>query len=413
MIENLPMPFRIFAVFLLLALPAAAQDELADPFDCRSHEYEIRPPKGWEGHALSDATIVFSAAKPLKAELSIIRCAVQNPTTLAQFQKQLDDHIATYNERKILFSRQVTIGGHSAYQIAATAKLNSGEAVLIFRTVVHRSHLDYYIVDCRAAAADSEKVMPLFEKSAATFKIEPAETTAEERAALARTVAALKDGAMLAKELQRETWQGVFVDTTKVGYQVQRVAAAKVDGVSGLSFEADTVLDLKKGGGTKFSVRGFFTADGRYQKMDGEEILLTEQQSEQKYRYSIVLKDGKVTVRRHMNGTDEETSFTVPEGTLLSDVSDVFRRAVSLRAKSTYFFLTLNPFEGETGCEWIEATGEQTVDDSRNVLVTFSTVDRGATFTYWFDPNGALAVIRGGARRVFHVVGMSKEEALK
>jgi hypothetical protein len=408
------MTFRIVACLALLAAPAFAQDDLAEPAKSKIHECSFRPPKGWSGQLTDTATFaIYSAPKPTKAEISLIRVPIQNPTTLDQLQAQLDQHIDKYTDKKILYRRQATIGGRPAYQIAVNTKLDTGDRVVLLRTAIHRSHLDYYMFDCRAGEGDFQKVQGVLEKSIASFRLEPAEASTEERAAAARTIAALKDGVFRAKELPSETWQGVFVEKIKVGYQVQRLRLAKVEGAEGLEYEADTVLDLKKGGGTKFTLRGSFTLDGRYQKMSGEEILLTEDEKELKYRYTIVLKDGKVTAQRHMNGVDEETSFTVPEPTLLTDVVDVFRRAASLRGKSTYFFHTLNPFENETGCEWLETSGLQTVEDSKEIYVTFATVDRGASFTYWFDRTGALAVIRGGSRRLFHVVGMTREDALK
>lgn len=414
MTENRPMLFRVFAVLAVCSLPAAAQEELGDPFTSKEHEYTFQPPKGWTSSVRASSTI-FSAGKESRREMEVIRLPVQNPTTPTQFTDQLRKHMEKYKSKEFLFTRQATIGGRTAWQIAARVELETQnkDKVLIYRTVIHRTHLDYYVLDCRADASDSDRALKIFDASIATFRIEPTALSTEEKAAEARTIAALQDGVLGAKDLQCEAWQGVFLQQVKVGYKTQKLTSATVEGAPGIAFESDTVFDLKKGGNTKYSVRGSFTVDGRYQKMAGEQTVTPEGGKEMKFRHTIVLKDGKVTVRRHMDGADEETSFTVPEGTLLIEVADVFRRAVSLRPKNTYFVRTLDAFESETRTESLEVTGPQTVDDSRTVLVTFSSVNRGLTDTYWFDESGKLALLRGNAARLFQVVGMTREEALK
>ncbi|MBI2900762.1 MAG: hypothetical protein HYY17_11310 [Planctomycetes bacterium] len=406
-------------LWAILALVAQDDGDLGRTYANPDHEFSFRPPADWSAKTAHPPGVVefVSPDVPPQASLVVIHFPCKNATPLAHFKKELDEYMKSkYPGASPLVDRQGTVGGQSALQVAVKTKDRAGQEIVVYRIVVHRSNLDYYIFDAQCRADGSARWLALLDKSVATFRIVPFEATVEERAAAARAVQVLRDGAMTRKELEGETWQGVFIERRKVGHQRQKLAAATVEGSPGWSCESDTVLDFKEGGQDRTVVRGSFTADGRYQKIDSEETIVSEKKEELKYRYSAVLRAGRVSVRRHMRGTDEETNFTVPDGTLLTEVADVFRRAVALRSKETYLIPTLHPFEGKTGIEWIEVAGKENVssrsNETREVLIVFSTADRRRMLHYWYELNGALYVIRG-PKQVFVILGLPRDEATK
>lgn len=414
---------------LLLAAAAwfAAQDELGPEVVSKEHEFSIRPPLGWKGVPGTGASVArfTSPETPPEAMLNVIHYSCKNATSLAQFRGQLEQFLReTYQDHSVLFHRQGTLGGLPSFQIAIQHRDKENKEWVVYRAVLHRSNLDYYLFDGQCPAAGSDRRLALFEKSVGSFRLRPHEPSVEEKAAAARAVEALRTGAMNAKSLEGETWQAVFLEKLKVGYLRQKLSAATVEGVAGWSFESDTVLEYKyqegktwkSGGKDRTVVRGSFSADGRYQKIDSEEVVVTEKGEELKYRYSAVLRGDRLTVRRHLRGTDEESAFAVPEGTLITDVADVFRRAVALRSRQTYYVPVLNPFEGRVAWEWIEVAGKEIMsvrsNESKEVLVVLSTLERRRLLHYWYEPTGALYVLKG-PKQVFVVFGMSKEEAMK
>ncbi len=419
------IPFWASLAMLGIAFPVLAQEDdkdLGSPFRSEEDSTVFRPPAGWSAHQGVPPEIVRFAApeKGPAAELIFIHYFPQNPTPLAHFRVQLEKHLKTkYPDHTPILNRQVAVAGLPAFQVALRTKTKNQdppEEIVIYRTIVHRSNLEYYAFDCQCIASAYDRLAPLFDKSIATLKIEKTEPTLEERAATARAVEFLRGGALGKKELEGEGWQGIYLTKKKVGYQRQKLAPVKVEGAAGYEYESDTILDFQEGGKCRTVVRGSFTADGKFQRISSEEIVAPEKEPELKYRFTATLRGGRVTVQREMKEIREEASFDVPDGTLFTDVADVFRRAASTGPKSTYLVPILNPFRGDPGGESLEVAGKESVevevDVMKEVFVVLSNVDRRRSLVYWYDAKSELFSVQG-ARQAFVIVAMSKEEALK
>ncbi len=408
----------ITAAILLLSVAAQA-DDLGREFSSPDHQFAFRPPAGWTARSGTGPAVAkfVPPERPEESSLSVIHYSVKNATPMAQFRKELEAYLAaTYKDHTPLLTRPGTIDGLPSLQLALRWKDTSGKETVVYRAILHRTHLDYYLFDGHAPASATEKTIALFEKSVGTFRLRPSDPTVEEKAAAARVVGVLREGVLGARHLEGESWQGVFLEKAKVGYQRQKFVPATLEGRPGWLLESDTFVDFREGGKDRTVVRGSFTSDGRVQKIDSEETIVTEKGEELKYRYSAVVRGDRVTVRRHMRGVEEESSFQVPEGTLVTDVADAFRRSVALRPKQTWHVPVLNPFEDRTGWEWVEAAGKETVsvktNESKDVYVVLSTVGRRRILHYWYELSGTLYVLKG-PKQVFVVFGMSKEDAMK
>lgn len=410
---------QTIAVIVLLAAASQEDADLGPLISSDAHEFAFRPPAGWTASPGEPPNVVrYATPEGVPAgELLLIHYSPPNPTPLKHFQEQLEPYLKEkYPGHTSLLHREVTLDGHAALQLALKTQGKDSEEVVIYRTILHRSHLEYYIFDCKSVSGGWDRWRVVFDKSIATFRIRPTPLTFEERGANARTVEALKGGILGKDWLVGEAWQGVFMTNQKVGYQRQKLTPMKIDGAAGYAIESDTFLDFKEGGKTQTQVRGAFTADGKVQKLESEHVVYPPKGEELKFRFQATLQNGRVSVRRQIREYQEETGFSVPEGTLFTEVADVFRRAVAPGAKTTYFVPTLNLFLEETREESIEVAGLDTADlgekGKRQVQVVLALTNRSKSLVYWYEIGGALLVVQAG-KHLFGILALTKEEALK
>lgn len=392
-----------------IALWVLAQDP-APVFNDPEHEFSIRPPAGWVARAGVRPTVVrFMHAvgeKKADAELLVTHLITTNPTSLKAFEQQAKTHILErYKGAKIEGEKTFAIHGRIAFRVAFTH-----ENTVYVKTAIQRTNLEYYLLDILLPADDAGKQRATAEAAVETFQILPASLSAEENEAFARGLAALK-AAKPEPSTAGERWYGLFIGPKKAGHQ--RLKLAESEGLT--SFEMDVTLDLGEGNKDVSTVRGAFSPDGRVQRLSTDQVKTNDKKERWQFKATADLRDGKLKVSRDMNGHAEEKTLEVPEGLLLADVAELLRGRFALLGKGTMLFKTISPFADESNIEMVEAGAPESMDvDGRraDAVVTLCKIDRRKIISYTYGTDRWL-LRQGGAKDVFSLRAMSKEDALK
>ena len=397
--------WRAWGIVLLVL----SQDP-APAFDERDHEFRLRPPAGWLARpGMKPVVVRFlhpAGERKADAEIQVVHIITPNPTPLKSFEEQAKAHVAENFKGAVIHEeKRVTAAGRPAFRFSFTH-----EKTHFIKTAVHRTNLEYYLVDIVLPEGDAGKQRAAAEEAAASFQIVPSSLNGEETAAFGRTRDFLKT-AKLDPSLLGERWYGLYLGPRKAGHQ--RMKLAESEGL--LSFEMEVVLDLGDGNRDASTVRGAFSPDGRVQRVDSEQIKTNDKKERWQFRAAADLKDGKLRASRDMNGAKEEATLEVPEGVLLSDVAEFMRGRLAVAGKGNFLMKTLSPFADEPNIELVESGGMETLDvDGRKgpAAVVLCRVDRRKTVSYTYGSDGVL-LRQGGGRDVFIVRALSKEEALK
>jgi pantetheine-phosphate adenylyltransferase len=163
-------------IILLWALSFSQEDGLGRLFAQSDHEFSIRPPAEWIARSMEPPAVVRFAPveTPPTAQMILIHYFCKNGATLAQFRKEMDEYMkAAYPGGTSLLDRLGTVAGRPSFHVAVKSKDKSGQEVVVYRIVVHRSNLEYFIIDAQCLAGAWEKMQGLFEKSAGSFQIVP------------------------------------------------------------------------------------------------------------------------------------------------------------------------------------------------------------------------------------------------
>jgi hypothetical protein len=393
----------------ILVLALSLPQDLDRPFTHEEHEFSIRPPKGWvRGGGQGAFFLRFQPTEELKSPCLIEVAHLPrntNPTPLASFIRQVKDQLAKdYKGHQILEEKEMTIAGKPAFRLV----LSHGDALHV-KTVVHRTNLEWYLVDGRMGQADAAKFRPAVEASAASFEIRPRALSVEESAAFARTMEVLRRAKIL-PALLGEHWHSVYLGAKKAGHQRTRVTES--EGMYAL--EVDVALDFLEGGKDQTIVRGSFSPDARTQKVDTEQTK-THGSDRWQFRASAVLENGRVRAARDLNGHKEERSFAAEDGVLFTDVADLVRRLLAGAAPGDYLLKTLSPFVDEWNAEPVEVNAASPMElDGRKVEahVVFAKPDRRRNQTYYYGTDRALLRF-GGVKDLMSLRAGTREEALK
>ncbi len=403
--------------FLVPAVAAAQESDLGDPYTDAEHEIEIRPPAGWRLRMGSGPIIVKFVGDRDKApaQLNLLHYYPEHPVPLDASISEIRTFLKEeFKKVEMLSEGERTIGGRPAKVLVFRTKYGEHDFI-VERTLIFRSHREYFIADLRCLASAYKELGPLVAKSVGTIRIRPMEFSIEERAARSRTRSFLEGANLGTKQMEGETWQGLIIRETKTGWQREKVTAAVVDGREGFQYEFETQLLVAAAGKSHVTVRGAFTRDGSYQEVSGKHVLTPEGKKPREWKYRMVLKGTEVQVERTLVGFSEQKTITVPAGTLLKDLVSIFRRSIVSGKKETFLVSYLDPFCNETGREWLELQAEENLKlDSGGTLpcrIIFAKVDRRQSMTYYYGTEGKLLKVRSGAA-LFQIVAMSREEAL-
>jgi len=289
---------------------------------------------------------------PVASELLVTHLISSNPTPLENFKKQARDNIKEkYAGSQILEEKDLTLAGKPAYRVVFS------HADLIFlKTVVHRSNLEYYLLDATYPASQAEKVRPLVEASIASLEIVPSPLSAEDRVAESKTLGLLK-GAKIDPALLGETWFAIHLGPRKVGHM--RIKLAESQG--SYSFDTDVSSDFGEGNADSTKARGVFSPDGRAQKIESEQVKVNPKQK-WTFKVSASIQDGKAKITRDLNGVQEERSFPVEEGVLLNDVLECLRPVFVGGGKVLYLVKVLSPYSDEATPESLEVGGLENLE---------------------------------------------------
>jgi len=396
--------WRAWGITLLLLSPQDLGLRVVAP----EHEIAFRPPAGWTRH-IGMGSVVVKYRQPGElenaAELLVTHLTSSNPTPLEVFKRQAREGIKEkYEGSKILEEKDLTLAGHNSYRIV----FSQGDLVYL-KTVVHRSNLEYYLMDAAYPPKAADKIRPLVEASISSLEIVPSDLSIEERAAEGRVLSLLK-GAKIDPALLNERWYAIHVATRKVGYMRLKISSSE-----GLyAFESEVRSDFGEGSSDTTSSRGVFSPDGRIQKIDSEEAKVSTKQK-WNFRASAQLQDGRVKISRDVNGIKEERSLPVEEGVLLNDIVECLRPVIVGAGKGVYFLKVLSPYSEEWGPETIEVSGLENIEiygKPTDCILVQSSVGVRRKTTYTFLPDRSLYRV-GGPKDVFSVRACSKEDALK
>ena len=372
------------------------------------HEIAFRPPAGWLRYAGTGPTVVKlrqPGEQKSPAELLVTHLTSSNPTPLAVFKRQARENIAEkYAGAKILEEKDLTLAGRNSYRVV----FSHGEQIFL-KTVVHRSNLEYYLLDAAYPPDQADKLKPLVEASIASLEIVPAELSSEERAGEARMMDLLKGG-KIDPALLGDRWFTIHFSSRKVGHMRLRVGEAK--GV--YEFESEVRSDFGEGSSDTTMSRGSFTPDGRMQKVTAEETKINPKQK-WIFKASAAIEGGKVKITRDVNGVAEERALPVEDGVLLNDVLECLRPTLVAAGRGVYLVKVMSPYSDEWGPETVEVSGLENLDlvgkpTDCYIVQTSVGVRRKTTYTYLSD----RSLFRvGGPKDVFSVRASTKEEALK
>jgi hypothetical protein len=368
----------------------------------------FRPPAGWIRHVGSGPALVKytqPGEAKVPAELLITHLNSSNPTPLESFKRQARENMKEkHPTAKILEEKDLSVAGKQAFRLVF-----SENDVVACKTVVHRTNLEYYLLDAVFPPEQADKLRPLIETSVATLEIVPLPLNAEERAGDARTLSVLK-GARIDPKHLGEWWYSIYLTTKKVGHL--RLKQSESGGMYLL--EEDVHSDFGEGNLDSTVVRGSYSPDGRMQKVDTEQTKINPKQK-WVFRASASLQGGQAKLSRDMNGIKEERSFAVEEGVLLNDVAEFVRPSLVAAGKGSYLIKTLSPFVEEWGVESVDVGGSETLDvdgRSRNCILVQTYVGRRKSMTYFFSPDHVMIRL-GGPKDLFSIRAATKEEAMK
>lgn len=396
--------WRAWGIALLLLSPQDLGVRVTAP----DHGIAFRPPQGWIRQVGTGPTVV-KLRQPgdlaMPAEFLVTHLTSSNPTPLAVFKRQARENIAEkYTGSKILEEKELTLAGKNAYRVVFA----HGELVYL-KTVVHRSNLEYYLLDAAYPPDQAATVKPLVEASIASLEIVPPELSGEERAAEARVMELLKRG-QVDPGLLGERWYAIYFTSRKVGYMRLRLGESK--GV--YEFESEVRSEFGEGSSDTTTSRGSFTPDGRMQKLTAEETKVNPKQK-WVFKVTAAIEGGKATIRRDVNGVAEERTLPVEDGVLLNDVLECLRPAIVGAGKGVYLVKAMSPYSDEWGPETVEVSGLESLEIAGKptdcyIVQTSVGIRRKTTYTYL--PDRSLYRV-GGPKDVFSVRASTKEEALK
>lgn len=396
--------WRAWGIALLVLSPQDLGNRVTAP----DHELAFRPPAGWIGHiGVSPMVVRYSQQSELASppELIVTHLFSANPTPLEAFKRQARDGIKEkYVGSKILEEQELKIAGKGAYRII----FQSGDTVYL-KTIVHRTNLEYYLLDGDYPPDTADKVKPMLEASIATLEIIPQEFTPEERTAEGRVLGLLKD-AKVDPGLLGERWYSIFMGLQKVGHMRVRVSESK--GVYAYDSEART--DFGDGNSDVNASRGSFSPDGRMQQIEAEQTKI-KPGKKWVFKASASLENGQCRINRDVNGTVETRTLKAEEGVLLNDVAECLRPLLVGAGKGVYLVKVLSPYSDEWGTEMVEVGGLENIEiygkpTACILLQTSVGLRRKATYTYL--PDRTLYRV-GGPKDVVSVHASTKDEALK
>lgn len=396
--------WRAWGIALLLLSP----QELGNRVTAPDHEIAFRPPAGWTRHVGAGPTVVKLRQPgdlPVAAEFLIVHLTSANPTPLSVFKRQARENIVEkYANAKILEEKDLQIAGKSSYRVVfSTAEL------IYLKTIVHRSNLEYYLLDATFPPDQAEKVKPLVEASIATLEFTPLELSGDERAAEGRMMDLLRKGTV-DPALLGERWFTIHVGPRRVGHMRLKMSEAKGQ----YQFESEVRSDLGDGNTDSTASRGSFSPDGKSQKVESEQIKVTPKQK-WTFKASASLEGGKVTISRNVNGVAEERTIPVEEGVLLNDVVECLRPVLVGAGKGVYLMKVFSPYSDEWGPESMEVSGLENIEiygkpTDCYIVQSFIGIRRKTTYT--FLPDRSLYRV-GGPKDVVSLRASTKDEALK
>lgn len=397
--------WRAWGITLLLLCQDAPR-----PFADPDHELAFTPPAGWVARqAASPSVVRFLHPNPERkadAELLVTHLITTNPTPLASFEAQAKVHVAErYKGAVIREEKRLTVGGRPAFRIAYTH-----EKALFVKTAIHRTNLEYYLFDILLPADDAAALRAAAEASIETFRIVPVDLSAAEAEAFARTREALR-GAKIDPGMLGERWYSLHLGERKVGHH--RMKLSESEGL--VAFEADMVFDLGDGNRDQVAVRGAYSPDGRFQKVDSDQVKTNDKKERWQFRAVVEIKDGKLRASRDMNGQKEEKILDVLEGVLLSDVAELVRGRLAVDVRGVCLLKTLSPFSDEPNIETVESAGPEAMDvGGRKVqaAAALCRMDRRKNQAYIYGSDRRL-LEQGGPKDLFSVRSTTKDEALK
>ncbi|RPH43135.1 MAG: hypothetical protein EHM91_08920 [Planctomycetota bacterium] len=395
--------WRAWGIFLL-----ALSQDLGSRTTSPDHEFAFRPPAGWNRQLGMGPTLAkYVQPGDLKSptEYLVTHLHSSNPTPIESFKKQAKDNIKEkYAGAKILEEKDLTIAGKKAFRVVF-----QHNDVIQLKTVIHRSNIEFYLLDAVMPLDQASKVQPVIESSVASFEIIPMPMSTEERAADARTMTVIR-AAKLDPALLGEKWFTVQLGPKKVG--TMRFKMIESEGM--YSFETVVHNDFGEGNSDTTLVKGSFTPDGRIQKLVTEE---TKVNPKQKWVFaaSAAMNAGQVKVARELNGIKEERSFAVEEGVLFTDIAECLRSVLVGAGRGTYLLKTLSPFSEEWNVEMIDVGGPESLEvdgRTRDCTLVQAYVGRRKNMTYYYAPDRSVIRV-GGPKDVFSIRASTKDEAEK
>jgi len=396
--------WRAWGIILLALSPQDLGSRVTAP----DHEFAIRPPAGWVRY-LGMGPVIAKWVQPgepkTPVELIVTHLQSMIPTPLDNFKRQSHDILKEKAPgAKVVEEKDLVIGGKPAYRMVI-----SHEGQIQFKTCIHRSNLEFYLVDATFPPEQSEKIRPVLEASVATFEILPQPLTAEEKLLDARTTALIQAG-KIDPSILSERWFTVHVGTRKVGHS--RYKLAESEGV--YAFETDVRLDFGSGEIDATTIRGSFSPDGRMQKVELEEAKAGAKQKTL-HRTTASIRSGQAKISRDLNGVKEEKSFAVEEGVLLSDIAECMRPALIAAGKGNYLVKSMSPYSEEWKPEMVDVGGVENLEfdgKPHECILVQAYVGRRKNMTYFYGTDRSL-IRAGGHREKFAIRQTTKEEALK
>ncbi|HLY72661.1 MAG TPA: hypothetical protein VKU80_00965 [Planctomycetota bacterium] len=396
--------WRAWGIALLLLSPQDLGVRITAP----EHEIAFRPPSGWVRHIGLGSTVAkFRQPGEMQtpAELLVSHLSSSNPTPLEVFKRQARENIKEkYAGSKILEEKDLKLGGKAAYRIVF-----SHADLVYLKTVVHRSNLEYYMLDASFPPDQADKLKPLVEASISTFEIVPAELTLDERAAESRAMVLLKE-ARVDPALLGEHWFSIHLTGRKVGHMRLRVTQSK----GSYEFESEVRSEFGEGSSNATASHGSFSPDGRIQKLETEEAKISPKQK-WTFKATASIDGGQARISRDVNGVVEERTVPVEPGVLFSDVAEILRPLLVSAGKGIYLFKVLSPYSDEWGPETVEVSGLENIElygKPTDCFIVQTSVGVRRKTTYTYLPDRSLYRV-GGPKDMYSVRASTKDEALK
>jgi len=396
--------WRAWGIAVLLLSPQDLGVRAVAP----EHEIALRPPAGWVRYAGTGPTVVKFRQPgdlPVASELLVSHLTSSNPTPLDHFRTQARENIKEkYQGSKILEEKDLTLAGKNAFRIV----FSHGDLIFL-KTVLHRSNLEYYLLDAAYPPSQADKVRPVIEASIASVEIVPTALSSEERVAESKSLKLLRE-AKIDPVLLGEKWYAIHLGARKVGHM--RVRIGESEGM--YTFDSEVKSDFGEGNSDSTVSRGVFSPDCRIQKFDTEQAKANPRQK-WAFKASVSLQEGRAKVSRDLNGMKEERAFPVQEGVLFNDVLECLRPVFVRGGKGTYLVQVLSPYSEEWGPETLEVSGPENLElygkpTDCILMMTSAGIRRKTTYTYL--PDRSLLRV-GGPKDVFSVRASTKEDAMK